>query len=98
MRSGVGLSMFRVLPLNAVLSRLTIERNTVGWPGTCGSTWEVSTLPCSRVPTGSCVVSMRVRVATLEAMACCTVTARLPADGWVIARFVPCGNGWLLVA
>ena len=41
---------------------------------------------------------MRVRVATLEAIACCTVTARLPAEGWVIARLVPWGSGWLLVA
>ena len=32
---------------------------------------------------------MRVRVATLAAMACCTVTARLPAEGWVTARLVP---------
>ncbi|MNL24669.1 hypothetical protein D3C87_1461140 [compost metagenome] len=41
---------------------------------------------------------MRVRVATLEAMACCTVMARLPADGWVTATLVPWANGWLLVA
>ncbi|CEL28239.1 hypothetical protein SRM1_01573 [Pseudomonas fluorescens] len=81
MRSGCGLSMVNVLPLKAVLSRLTIERNTVVCPGVCGSTCEVSTLPCSRVPTGNCAVSMRVRAATLLAMACCTVIARLPADG-----------------
>ncbi|MNT00502.1 hypothetical protein D3C72_1349360 [compost metagenome] len=81
MRSGCGLSMVSVLPLCAVLSKLTSERNTAACPGVCGSACEVSTLPCSRVPTGNCAVSMRVRVATLLAMACCTVIARLPAEG-----------------
>ncbi|MNP20727.1 hypothetical protein D3C76_1133140 [compost metagenome] len=98
MRSGCELSMLSVLPLSAVLSKLTIERNTVGCPGTVGNICEVSTLPCSRVPTGICAVSMRVRVATLAAMACCTVTARLPAEGWVTAMLVPWDRGWLLKA
>ncbi|MNE52171.1 hypothetical protein D3C80_1468320 [compost metagenome] len=93
MRKGCGLSILSVLPLSAVLSRPTIERNTMGWPGTWGSICEVSTLPCSRVPTGSCAVSRRVRVATLEAMACCTVTARLPAEGWVTTSVVPWVSG-----
>ncbi|MNP14504.1 hypothetical protein D3C76_1068310 [compost metagenome] len=55
-------------------------------------------MPCSRVPTGNCAVSIRVRVATLEDTACCTAIARLLADGWVTARLVPWGSGWVLVA
>ncbi|MNZ84752.1 hypothetical protein D3C78_1035190 [compost metagenome] len=81
MRSGCVLSILRVLPLSAVLSRLTMERYTAGCPGVWGNACWVSTLPCNSVPTGSCEVSRRVRAAMFAAWACCTVIARLLAEG-----------------
>jgi hypothetical protein len=62
--------------------------------GALGQHLVVSTLACNSVPSGICVVSMRVRAATLALKACCRLRVRLPVGVWLTATLLPSGNGW----
>ncbi|MNV64559.1 hypothetical protein D3C71_1572060 [compost metagenome] len=58
----------------------------------------VRTLPCSRVPTGTLLVSSWVRVATWLALACCSMIARRLLSVWLTVTWLPWGRGWLALA
>ena len=98
MASGRGLSMLSVAPAWALLSKLTSARYTAGWPGAWASGWLVRTLPCSKVPTGTLLVSSWVRVDTWLALACCNMIARRLLSVWLTVIWLPWGSGWLALA
>ncbi|MCY1463461.1 hypothetical protein D9M71_813620 [compost metagenome] len=55
-------------------------------------------MPCSNVPTGTLLVSRRVRVASWLVVACCSMIARRLPAVWLTVTWLPCGNGWLALA